>query len=160
MVQTVPYISKHKEMYIWNTIWDTIGPYNMQTWAIGQFGKDRSHRQFTSTKKSSSTTSDVRTHMILHEIHQRICADHNTNGKNVKEGYKVPMEQRVSSWSRYVKGKDGYCTNFSISILGKDIPCACRCINDSTWSYLSVAKRRRLGSPDRIRKKKTIRLRT
>jgi hypothetical protein len=36
--------------------------------------------------------SDVRTHRILSEIYQRICADHNTNGKTAKEGYKVPME--------------------------------------------------------------------
>jgi hypothetical protein len=44
MMQTVSDITKHKEMYIWNTVWDTIGPYSMQTRAIGRSGKDRSHR--------------------------------------------------------------------------------------------------------------------
>jgi hypothetical protein len=31
-------------------------------------------------------------HRILQEFYQRICADHNTDGKVVEEGSKVPME--------------------------------------------------------------------
>jgi hypothetical protein len=92
--------------------------------------------------------------MILSKIPQRKCVDHNTNGKTAKEGYKVPMEQRVSKWSGSSEEEDGHCTNISISGLGKDIPCACRCITDSTWSYLGAARSRRLGSLDSIRRKK------
>jgi hypothetical protein len=70
------------------------------------------------------------------------------------------MERRVSTWYGYSEGKDGHCTNISISRLGKDIPCACRCVSDGTWSYLSVVRSGRLGSPYSVRKKKTIRLGT
>jgi hypothetical protein len=30
-MQIVSDIAEHKEMHIWNTIWDTIGPYSMKT---------------------------------------------------------------------------------------------------------------------------------
>jgi hypothetical protein len=43
-MQTMPDITKHKEMYIWNTVLDIIRPYSMQTRVIGRSRKDRSHR--------------------------------------------------------------------------------------------------------------------
>jgi hypothetical protein len=106
-----------------------------------------------------SAKRDLRTHRILQEIHQRICVDHCTDGKVVKEGYKVSVERRVSTQSGYLEGKDGYRVDISISRLGEDIPRACRCINDSTWSYLGAARSGRLGSPDNIFEHKVIILR-
>jgi hypothetical protein len=41
---TVSDITKNKEMHIWNTVWDTIGIYSMQTRAIGRSGKGRRRR--------------------------------------------------------------------------------------------------------------------
>jgi hypothetical protein len=34
-IQIVPDITEHQEMHIWNTVWDTIGPYSMKTRFIG-----------------------------------------------------------------------------------------------------------------------------
>jgi hypothetical protein len=91
-MQTVPYIIEYQEMHIWNTVWDTIGPHIMQTRLTSGSGKDCSHCEFTITKNNPLAMSDVRTHMILQEIHQRLCVDHSTNGKFAKERCKVPME--------------------------------------------------------------------
>jgi hypothetical protein len=68
------------------------------------------------------------------------------------------MERRVPTWFGYPEGKYGHCTNIGISRLGEDIPCTFRCINDSTWIYLSATRSRKLGSPDISRKQKIIRL--
>jgi hypothetical protein len=43
-MQTVSDITEHKEMHIWNTIWDTIGTYSMKTRVISRSGKGRRHR--------------------------------------------------------------------------------------------------------------------
>jgi hypothetical protein len=69
------------------------------------------------------------------------------------------MERRMPTQSRYLEGKDGYHTNIIISILGKDIPHARRCINHITWSYLGAAKNRRVGSPDSICEQKVVKIR-
>jgi hypothetical protein len=66
----------------------------------------------------------------------------------------------VSIPSGYLEGKYGHCTDISISRLGEDIPRACRCISDNTWSYLGAARSEILGSPDSICENKFIRLRT
>jgi hypothetical protein len=92
-MQTVLDITEYQEMHIWNTVWDTIGPHSMQTRLASGSGKYRSHCELTSTKKSLTAKRNLRAHKILQEIHQRICADHNPNGKTVKEGYKVSMER-------------------------------------------------------------------
>jgi hypothetical protein len=85
--------------------------------------------------------------MILHKFYQRIHVYYCANGKNIKKIYKVSVEQRVSTWSRYPEGKYGHRTNTSISRLGEDIPHTCRCINHSTWSYLGATRNERFGPP-------------
>jgi hypothetical protein len=92
-MQTVLDITEYQEMHIWNTIWDTIGPHSMQTMVTSGFNKDHIHCELTSAKNNPPIKSNVRTHWILEEIHQRICADHNTNGKATKERYKISMER-------------------------------------------------------------------
>jgi hypothetical protein len=42
-MQTVLDITENKEMHIWNTVWDTIGPYSMKTRDIAQSSKGRCH---------------------------------------------------------------------------------------------------------------------
>jgi hypothetical protein len=42
-MQTVPDITEYQEMYIWNTIWDTIGTHSMQTRFASGSGQNRSH---------------------------------------------------------------------------------------------------------------------
>jgi hypothetical protein len=34
-------ITEHQEMHIWNTVWDTIGPYSMQTMLVSGSSQDR-----------------------------------------------------------------------------------------------------------------------
>jgi hypothetical protein len=36
-------ITEHQEMHIWNIIWDTIGPYSMQTRLVSGFDQDCHH---------------------------------------------------------------------------------------------------------------------
>ena len=57
------------------------------------------------------------------------------------------------------KREDGNRTNTSILGLGKDIPCACRCINHSTWSYSSIARNMGVGPSYSIFKQKTVKVR-
>jgi hypothetical protein len=159
-MQTVPDITEYQEMHIWNTVLDTIGPHSMKTGFASGSNKDHSHCELTGTKTSPKNKRNLREHMILQEIHQPICADHNTNGKVVKEGYQILMERRVSTLSRYLEENNCYRTDIIISRLGKGIPCACRCIDDSTGSYLSSTRSEILGLPDSVCKKKIIRLRT
>jgi hypothetical protein len=44
-------------------------------------------------------------HRILQEFYKRICVDHNTNGKVVKEGSKVPMERGLLEGLGHLKKK-------------------------------------------------------
>jgi hypothetical protein len=43
--------------------------------------------------------------MILQEVYQRICTDHNTYGKFVEEGSEVPMERGLSEGFGHLKEK-------------------------------------------------------
>ena len=42
-MQTVPDIIEYQEIDIWNTVWDTIGPYSMQTRLASGSDKNQIH---------------------------------------------------------------------------------------------------------------------
>jgi hypothetical protein len=81
----MPDIIKYQEVHIWNTFWDTIGPYSVKIRLASRSYQDCSDCQFTTTKISMEVENNIGTHKILEEIHKRVCVDHNTNGENVEE---------------------------------------------------------------------------
>jgi hypothetical protein len=42
----------------------------------------------------------------------------------------------------YIEGENGDNANFSVSIVGKRISCACGCICNSTRNSINIARRR------------------
>jgi hypothetical protein len=91
-MQVVLDIIKHQEVHLWNTIWDTIGPYSMQARFSIRSCQDCSNRQLATTKNNPSTKSDIGTHKILQNFYKRVRADHRANGETTKERHKVLVE--------------------------------------------------------------------
>jgi hypothetical protein len=86
--------------------------------------------------------SHTRTYKVLHEVYQGVCTDYHIDGKSLEKGHQISMERGFLAGIGYFEGKYGDNTYLSVSRLVKDISCACRCINNSTWSNSGVARRR------------------
>jgi hypothetical protein len=84
-MQEVSDIIKYQEVHLWDTFWDTIGPYSVKTRLASRTCQDCNDCQFTTTKISTTVENNIGTHRLLHEIHKRVCAYHSTNGETVEE---------------------------------------------------------------------------
>ena len=84
-MQAVSDIIKYKEVHLWDTFWDTIGPYSVQIRLASRSCQDCSNCQFTTTKISTLVERNIGTHKILQEIHKRVCTDHCANGETIEE---------------------------------------------------------------------------
>jgi hypothetical protein len=65
-------IIKYQEVHLWDTFWDTIGPYSVQTRLASRSCKYCSDCQFTTIEISTSVESNIGTHKILQELHKRV----------------------------------------------------------------------------------------
>jgi hypothetical protein len=81
-----------EEVYFLHSIWNFVGPCSLQAGISSRSNQDCSNYVFGTTYINHTTKGNSGSHMILQEVYQRLCADHNTNGKVVKEGSKVLME--------------------------------------------------------------------
>ena len=63
-----------------------------QTRLDGRSHKDCHHCKSSSTQLSQATEDSTWSYWVLQKIHQGLCKDYGTNGKTVKERYKISME--------------------------------------------------------------------
>jgi hypothetical protein len=85
-----------EEVYFLRTVWNFVGPCGMQKGITSGFDQDCNDSEFITAYISQTVEGISGSHRILQEVYQRLCIDHNTYGKFVEEGSKVPMEQGLS----------------------------------------------------------------
>jgi hypothetical protein len=80
-------IIEYQEMHLWDTFWNIIRPYSVQTRLASRSCQDCSYCQFTTTKISAPVERNNGTYMLLHKIYKMVCVDHYANEEIVKERY-------------------------------------------------------------------------
>jgi hypothetical protein len=114
----VSYFVEFEEVYFLCTVWDFFGPCGLQAGITSGSGQHCSDSRFRTTYISHTPKGNFGSHKnILHEVYQRICTDHNTYGKVVEEGTKVPMEQGLLEGFGHLKEKNSDRVDFDLSRL-------------------------------------------
>jgi hypothetical protein len=100
----------------------------VKTWIISRSNQDCSNSGVRTSYISQTTEGNSGSYRLLQEIYQRICTDHNTDGKVTEEGSKVSMERGLSEGVGHLKEETCDYTDFNFSRLEQGVPCTCRCI--------------------------------
>jgi hypothetical protein len=90
------YFTEFEEVYFLRNVWHFVGPCSLQARITSGSGQDCSDFGFGTTYISHTAKGSSGSHMILQEVYQRLCADHNTYGKIVEKESEVPMERGLS----------------------------------------------------------------
>ena len=85
--------AQSQEVSILRSFLEPIGACGLQTRDDGRTREDRGDSELGSAKECETVAPYSRTHGILLKVYQRICPDHCANGKIVKEGCHVLLEQ-------------------------------------------------------------------
>jgi hypothetical protein len=91
-MQTVSYFAKREEVNCFITIWNFVGECSLQTRIPSRSIQYCSNCRIITTYISQTVEGNSESYMILHEIYQRICANHNNDGKVTEKGRKVSMD--------------------------------------------------------------------
>ena len=135
-------------MYFLRTVWNFIGPCSLQARITIASSQDCSDYGFRTTYIIQTVEGKSGSYKILQEVYQSLCTNHNTYGKFVEQGKKVPMEQGLLEGFGQLKEKNSDHTDFDHSILEQGVPCSCRCIIHSVGSSAISTKGGRHRSPN------------